>query len=345
MIPVEVIFTADYFNAVYVATWMQSSSVQSVIAITITDLSQTMFMLYGLHCRTIKILSRLHRTVGDAADTGNMLSMICWLCRHPDRFETQAHERIRRRSCLPHDISPANTSVLDSLNHILPEPCRMARGLEHVQPHGSPRISSLPVMYQSKPTQLCCLRAKSARSRLKGVHPIGPEPRLVTVDRSPPSDIIACRPRSAHQRPTVLLNSLEALFTAECLIISAYLEAFMPVFYCIYMMVMVHLQSAQYHREMNGITRENVVTTIIPLFVFGILQIISFVILGVVIRNNCGMNVLYQLAFVLEKQMALVQCKMILWMLITLCFRVQHFGACTIDNSNDANGWTDTSFF
>ncbi|KAE9330272.1 hypothetical protein PF001_g464 [Phytophthora fragariae] len=63
MIPVEVIFTADYFNAVYIATWMQSaSSVSSVVAITLTDLSQTIFMLYGLQRRTSRILSTLHRT-------------------------------------------------------------------------------------------------------------------------------------------------------------------------------------------------------------------------------------------------------------------------------------------
>ncbi|EGZ18222.1 hypothetical protein PHYSODRAFT_315165 [Phytophthora sojae] len=260
MIPVEVIFTADYCNAVYVATWMQSSSsTTSVVAITLTDLSQTMFMLYGLHRRTTRISSKLRQTVGDAdTDHGNMLSMICWICRHPDRFERQAHRGIRRRSCLPHHISSVNTRVLDSLNQILTEP--------DPQPHGSP------------------------------------------------------------QRPTILLRSLEALFTTECLIITAYLEAFMPLFYCSYMMVMVHLQSAQYHREMIGITRNNVVTTIVPLLVFGILQIASFVVLVLLIKHNCGMRALYQLAFVLEKQRALVQCKMVLWMLITLCFRVQHFG-------------------
>lgn len=105
----------------------------------------------------------------------------------------------------------------------------------------------------------------------------------------------------------------------------------MPLFYCSYMMVMVHLQSAQYHREMIGITRNNVVTTIVPLLVFGILQIASFVVLVLLIKHNCGMRALYQLAFVLEKQRALVQCKMVLWMLITLCFRVQHFGALSLE--------------
>eukprot|EP00644_Phytophthora_capsici_P001137 jgi/Phyca11/11896/fgenesh1_pm.PHYCAscaffold_86_\ len=120
--------------------------------------------------------------------------------------------------------------------------------------------------------------------------------------------------------------TFETLFTTECLIVTAYLEAFMPLFYCSYMMVMVNLQSAQYHTEMKGITRDNVVATILPLFVFGLLQIASFVLLVAMIKWNCGMQAIYQLAFVLENQRSLVQCKMMLWMVVTLCFRVQHFG-------------------
>ncbi|KAE9042057.1 hypothetical protein PR001_g3903 [Phytophthora rubi] len=315
MIPVEVIFTADYFNAVYVATWMQSaSSVSSVVAITLTDLSQTIFMLYGLQRRTSRILSTLHRTVGDATDNDNMLSMICWLCRHPDRFERQAHGGIRRRSCLPHQISSVNTRVLDSLNQFLTEP-------DPLQPHELPRVPSLASTHQNKPAEASCLRAICSRKRINAMDAIAPDSRSASRKRPPPPEATTYSPR-----PTILLRSLEALFTTECLLITAYLEAFMPLFYTTYMMVMVHLSSARYHREMTGITRDNVVITIVPLLLFGALQVASFVVLVMLIKNNCGMRALYQLAFVLEKQRSLVQCKMMLWMLITLCFRVQHFG-------------------
>ncbi|KAF1795885.1 hypothetical protein GQ600_10096 [Phytophthora cactorum] len=53
MVPVEVIFTADFFNAVYVATCMQNAtSATAISAITITDISQTIVMLYKLQRRT-----------------------------------------------------------------------------------------------------------------------------------------------------------------------------------------------------------------------------------------------------------------------------------------------------
>ncbi|EGZ18220.1 hypothetical protein PHYSODRAFT_502847 [Phytophthora sojae] len=207
MAPVEVIFTADFFNAIYVATCMQSSSSPiAIAAIIITDLLQTITMLYGLQRRTATILSRLRQTAADAKESDDVLSMMCSLFHN--------REMIRR----------------------------------------------------------------------------------------------------------------VIVFTTECIIITAYLETFMPLFYSSYMMLMVHLPNVKYHVEMEGVTRDNVVSSVLPLVVFGLLQIASFVSSALVIKRNCGMEALYQLAFVLEAQRSLIQCKMMLWMVITLCFRVTHFG-------------------
>ncbi|KAE8893882.1 hypothetical protein PF003_g22138 [Phytophthora fragariae] len=92
------------------------------------------------------------------------------------------------------------------------------------------------------------------------------------------------------------------------------------------MMLMVQLPNVKYHLEMEGVTRENVVSSVVPLVIFGLLQFLSFAMSALLIRRNCGMEALYQLAFVLETQRSLIQCKMMLWMVITLCFRVTHFG-------------------
>ncbi|KAG2906248.1 hypothetical protein PC114_g11216 [Phytophthora cactorum] len=77
---------------------------------------------------------------------------------------------------------------------------------------------------------------------------------------------------------------------------------------------------------MVGITTENVSARISPVFMFGLLQIASFVLLLAMVKRNCMMRALYQLAFVLESQKLLIQTKLIVWMMITLCFRVMHFG-------------------
>ncbi|KAL4174253.1 hypothetical protein KRP22_006192 [Phytophthora ramorum] len=77
---------------------------------------------------------------------------------------------------------------------------------------------------------------------------------------------------------------------------------------------------------MTGITADNVNVTVLPVFVFGLLQMMSFAALFAVSKRNCGIRTVHQLAFVLETQMPLVQDKLIFWTIMTLCFRVAHFG-------------------
>ncbi|KAE8968148.1 hypothetical protein PF005_g27660 [Phytophthora fragariae] len=77
---------------------------------------------------------------------------------------------------------------------------------------------------------------------------------------------------------------------------------------------------------MAGITPDNVVERILPVFLFGLFDIASLVLLVVVINRNYRMRAINHLAFVLESQRSLIQTKLIVWMMIALCFRVMHFG-------------------
>ncbi|KAF1780594.1 hypothetical protein GQ600_853 [Phytophthora cactorum] len=120
MAPVEVIFTADFFNAIYVATSIKSStSIAAISAITITDLSQTFIMLYGLQRRTATILSRLGQASDNPTSTDTVLSIMSGFCRNSEVLQKEAHTGIRRRSCLPHQISAIDKSLLDSLEQTL----------------------------------------------------------------------------------------------------------------------------------------------------------------------------------------------------------------------------------
>ncbi|EGZ19509.1 putative ribulose-1,5 bisphosphate carboxylase/oxygenase small subunit N-methyltransferase I [Phytophthora sojae] len=76
---------------------------------------------------------------------------------------------------------------------------------------------------------------------------------------------------------------------------------------------------------MIGVTDENVREMVSPMFVYALLEFISFVILVMITKRNCGIQVVYQLAFVLETQMAPILTKLVLWMLVTLTYRIDHF--------------------
>ncbi|GMF33444.1 unnamed protein product [Phytophthora lilii] len=113
MTPEAVIFTVDFFNALYMATCMQSSSsAASVTVITLTDMFQTIIMIYGLHHRTSTILSRLTKSVNTFDKNEGLLLILGLLCRDPDTFRKQRSIGIRIRSCLPHDLSETDEHIL-----------------------------------------------------------------------------------------------------------------------------------------------------------------------------------------------------------------------------------------
>ncbi|CEG35914.1 uncharacterized protein PHALS_00239 [Plasmopara halstedii] len=230
MAPVEVIFTADFFNAIYVATSIKSStSLSSILAITITDLSQTLIMLYGLQRRTATIRARLGQV---SAGTGSILSMISAICRDPHLLRTQVFTNVQRRSCIPLRISSADKSLLDCLDQIC----------SSEEQAGRRRSSTFP----DKNFPLSCFRARSL-----------------------PNDLYPTtfKTESSLKHSTILVESLQILFTTECLVTTAYLEAFMPLFYSGYMAFMVHIPNARYHLELAKVTQENIISTVIPLVV------------------------------------------------------------------------------
>ncbi|KAG6957638.1 hypothetical protein JG687_00009866, partial [Phytophthora cactorum] len=140
------------------------------------------------------------------------------------------------------------------------------------------------------------------------------------------SDKESCgRSSSIVDSSDVLVETLEVLFTAECLILTEYLEIIVPVLYGTDMFAMTHLPNAQYHTEMVGVTRENVTNMVAKFFINAVLELLSFMFLAVSMKRNCGIDAFYQLAFVLQTQMQFVLSKLILWMVFTLTFRVTHF--------------------
>ncbi|KAG3114861.1 hypothetical protein PI124_g17016 [Phytophthora idaei] len=52
----------------------------------------------------------------------------------------------------------------------------------------------------------------------------------------------------------------------------------------------------------------------------------SFVVLVMLKKRTCGIDALYQLVFVLETQTLFVQSTLMMWILLTLTYRVVHFG-------------------
>ncbi|KAE9167581.1 hypothetical protein PF005_g28715 [Phytophthora fragariae] len=274
MLPLEVVFVVDFFNAFYIVTCVQSaSSTEAVVTILAIDISQSILELYRLHRRTRSIARKVKQAIG-SVDLNHLVLLnavqnVCeaTTCRLKSNTSGQT-----RKSVV--------TQILDKC---------ISRNRASVQPLSSILTSARP----SSPVD-------------------------TTQEQS--------EQLPAKNQPNFLSEALEVIFTSECLVLTEYLEAVIPILYGLYVKVLVNLPSAQYHIELVGTTVDNVDSKLQSVFVYAILEFASLAVLVLVMRKNCGVRALYQLAFVFETQTILVQSKLVTWALITLCFRVVHFG-------------------
>ncbi|GMF13333.1 unnamed protein product [Phytophthora lilii] len=328
MIPESVIFTVDFFNAVYVITCMQrTSSTITVAAIMAVDIFHTFLALRSLYRTAYEIHQRLRRELGGDRDILRLLEVACSLCQHIDKFERQDYSQIQLRSCLPHVLSSTGRSFLARLEKYPLKPAikahrrrfgsispSMARNQDNAAPPTGPALQVIG--WQSAKRLSAKVYAISTFNRI----PVKPAQQDSTSKTR--SDITS----NTVPQSRILQRVVEILFTTECLVLTEYLESFIPLFYANFICIIVQLPSAQYHTELEGITQENVRDTVQSVFLYGLLECSSFLILITVIHRTIGIHALYHLAFVLETQMPLIQTKLTVWMLLTLTCRVVHYG-------------------
>ncbi|POM71520.1 Hypothetical protein PHPALM_11905 [Phytophthora palmivora] len=301
MIPVQVVFTVDFFDAIYLATFLQTMSSFTIAALMVVDLAQTASELHELHRQTRRIISQIQATVGNSdRSSTNLLQEIRGMFCSDESLKHIRTKKVQVRSCFYHKLSEEasihTNSILasDWINHCL-------RKRDSVQPHTSQKPLSISPTTEDIPKQ-SSRKIASTRNTL-----------------------------SVSSKSIVLRKTLQILFTSECLILSEYLEIFVPTVYGTFIMAMINLPSAQYHTDLVGITHQNVAGVVTRIFTYAFMEFASFVVLAVIVQRNCGINALYQLAFVLETQMLFVQSMLMMWILMTMTYRVEHFGTWSLN--------------
>ncbi|KAF4138074.1 hypothetical protein GN958_ATG12683 [Phytophthora infestans] len=213
MMPEAVVFSVDFFNAFFIASSMQNaSSTATVVIIMVVDLFHTFYALKNLQRRASSIMGKLHE------DDQKLLD-VAYLLLRTQKLESINIAHIQIHSCMTHRLSLESRTLLEDLDkatdrHQIPT----SRLFEDLR-RGS-NIPQWPCVWRRKNTvQVRPINVKK-REQLQA---------------------------EAKQR---LDGALKVLFTAECLVLSEYLETFVPILYAIYIMAMVHLPSAKYHTEL-----------------------------------------------------------------------------------------------
>ncbi|GMF43188.1 unnamed protein product [Phytophthora fragariaefolia] len=296
IMPENVIFTVDFFYAFYMSTSMESSSSAStILAIILVDLAQTVTVLYRLHRRTATILKTLEECSATSTESSDLVSAASYLCSSIATLQHQSLNLIQVRSCIEYRLSLESLKIL----------CSLEKMTRNKMANHSLKILRL--------RRVCCRENASIRTDL-----------MISCNSSIDTSMTSDLPPS---NCNILQETLKVLFTSECLLLGAFVDMIVPLFYGPFLLVMVRLPSAKYHIELENITAENVYSSTKPIFAFALVQCAVFLLLIALVKRNLGYNPLRHLAFVMKTQQELIQIKLLTWVLMTMTFRVVHFGA------------------
>lgn len=121
-------------------------------------------------------------------------------------------------------------------------------------------------------------------------------------------------------------QSLKVLFQCEYHVLVEYVEAMIPMLYCVYVAILTHLPSHVYYPETRNITNARVKKMVLNVFTHAWLEIISFVMMHFSIKWKFGFSPAYLLASVLENQAMQFQARLLVWFTYIVEITLVHNG-------------------
>lgn len=141
-----------------------------------------------------------------------------------------------------------------------------------------------------------------------------------------------CAP-TAQEKLEFMDHSLKILFQCEYHVLVEFVEAIVPMLYGIYVAILTQLPSRSYYPETRNMMTAEVGHTVINIFAYAWLEIISFGVLHFSLKWKFFFSPAYLLAFVLENQTLEFQARLLVWFTYVLEITLVHYSECSRSGS------------
>ncbi|GAB9462990.1 hypothetical protein Gpo141_00000466 [Globisporangium polare] len=330
-LPEYVVFLVEVFNALYLTSCMQNSnSMYMIILITVMDYGQSLWELYTIKTRanTMHQLFEACWKRNPSASNFDFLAFAIYICRKADKINRKEAKQINLRACLKHSVSVEHAALL---NRLEAQKLFSKGGRERRQSLVSPSSQAVVITPFSstsngrKRSSFMDMRPSSREGVRKGsiLDSFATATGVLTYIQAFKSLSL----KDQHSTK-LLLETLHSLFHIECLVLVEYVECIVPFIYFIYSAARSQLPSNEYYPNRRHIPEGSFDRKLLGnVALYTGLSFLSFVILNVLYWWKFRFLPLYQLAFVLENQLELVQSKLVLWIIFLLQFELYHYGA------------------
>lgn len=132
--------------------------------------------------------------------------------------------------------------------------------------------------------------------------------------------------RSQDERSRIVKQTLAMLFNCEYFVLVEYIECVIPIIYSAFTFVLFHLANAAFYPHIGALTPEALRTKISHLGEYTTLEVVTLLGICLLLRLKLRFSALYQLAFVLETHMEMIQAKLFVWVMYSLTYGLDHAG-------------------
>ncbi|EGZ17535.1 hypothetical protein PHYSODRAFT_422272, partial [Phytophthora sojae] len=121
----------------------------------------------------------------------------------------------------------------------------------------------------------------------------------------------------------LVLQGLQLMFHCEYLILVEYVECIFPLMYVLYKTVLQYLPNVVYYPEGAGHFGAAAAANIL---VYAGLEVVSLLLLHIFLQRKFAFSPMYQLAFVLETQVYMVEAQLFIESVSLLQYELAHYG-------------------
>lgn len=89
------------------------------------------------------------------------------------------------------------------------------------------------------------------------------------------------------------------------------------------------MPNRKFYAHLSTMTTQHLISTVANVLLYSLVELASFISLGLALKKKLNFSTLHQLAFVLDKQAIHVQSSLILWVFYPTQISLDHYGKCS----------------
>ncbi|KAK1945890.1 hypothetical protein P3T76_002938 [Phytophthora citrophthora] len=329
-IPGIVAMTVDFYSTLFASVCMTTSSSAYLSVLFIgADIGQSLLefrevrananVVFELLRDRHKSSERFQKGVSRRGSftnnpkASNLIALVLAVTRDPTSFHIATLKNVRLRACFPHPLSKEQEAALRVLGE--------TNIYDNVDTSSRSPTPKRPWAHRIR-----VKRATIAPTTSNIITTTSTNTEEANTTFSPVEVFSATLKHNAvsgKRSKALVQQSLALLFHCEYLVLVEYVECIVPLIYLIFKLALENLPNVVFYPGGAGNFGPEAALSI---FVFALLEIGSLILLNIFIERKFDYSPLYQLTFVLETQIYLVQPMLFLNTVFLLQYELEHYG-------------------